>query len=73
MSETRPVAHCPGCGATLPANPALGALSRFDNTTRICSDCGTKEGLAQFAAASRGEDPRRVLAGPGRLRGEEIV
>lgn len=67
MSETRPVAHCPGCRAPLPANPALSALSRFDNTTWICSECGRREGLAQARAVGNGVDPKLVLSGPGTI------
>jgi hypothetical protein len=70
MPDPRP---CPGCAKPLPENTLLAALSRFDNTTAICSDCGRREGLAQFAAQARGEDPRKVLAGPGRLADEEIA
>jgi hypothetical protein len=69
---TTPLApYCPGCAAPLPENEARTALSRYDNATRICSACGEKEGLAQFAAHARGEEPRAALVGPGQLRGEE--
>jgi len=33
---------CPRCGATYTAHPAL---SRKDNETLICPDCGTREAL----------------------------
>ena len=36
---------CPACGKPLTGYPAL---SRKDNKTEICSDCGTKEALADF-------------------------
>ena len=36
---------CPACGKLLTGYPAL---SRKDNKTEICSDCGTKEALADF-------------------------
>jgi hypothetical protein len=43
---------CPRCGGFIP-NDAMpgaypGALSRTDNKTEICSDCGTDEALVQF-------------------------
>ena len=33
---------CPGCGRTYTEQPAL---SRVDNETEICSDCGIREAL----------------------------
>ena len=36
---------CPVCGGPLTAHPAL---SRRDNKTLICPDCGTREALADF-------------------------
>lgn len=36
---------CPECGKPLTGYPAL---SRKDNKTEICSDCGTREALADF-------------------------
>jgi hypothetical protein len=59
--------RCPGCSAALPADRAQTALSRFDNQTRICSDCGRREGLAQARAVGDGVDPALVLAGPGKI------
>lgn len=43
---------CPRCGGFIP-NDAMpgaypGALSRTDNKTEVCSDCGTDEALEQF-------------------------
>ncbi|MCW2763829.1 MAG: hypothetical protein JWR85_4030 [Marmoricola sp.] len=42
---------CPRCGEkTLRLDrPALNALSRTDNQTYVCSDCGTNEALEDFA------------------------
>lgn len=37
---------CPRCGGCLPNYP--GALSRVDNTTEICSDCGTAEAMDDY-------------------------
>ena len=34
---------CPRCQGDMPDYP--GALSRWDNFTEICSDCGVKEAL----------------------------
>ena len=34
--------HCPRCGTTYVGFPAL---SRVDNSTYVCSPCGTEEGL----------------------------
>lgn len=43
---------CPRCGGAIPndATPGAypGALSRTDNETEICSECGTREALEQF-------------------------
>lgn len=41
---------CPRCGEqTLRVDrPAMNALSRTDNKTYVCSDCGTSEGLEDF-------------------------
>lgn len=36
---------CPECGKPLTGYPAL---SRKDNKTEICSDCGIREALADF-------------------------
>lgn len=58
---------CPGCAAPLPLDPAQAAISRFDNTTRICSECGRREGLAQARAVGDGVDPKLVLSGPGTI------
>ena len=37
---------CPRCGKNYDGYPAL---SRVDNTTNICSACGTTEALEDFA------------------------
>lgn len=36
---------CPVCGAPLTAHPAL---SRRDNKTEVCPDCGIREALSDF-------------------------
>ena len=61
---------CPGCDAPSEGYPERSALSRFDNRTPICSDCGRKEGLAQARAVGEGRDPHTVIAAPGVLREE---
>lgn len=45
MSGKEEVKLCPDCERPLHPNPAMNAISRKDNKTRICSDCGKKEGL----------------------------
>jgi hypothetical protein len=46
MKSAKP---CPRCGGFIPSNARpgeyLGALSRVDNATEVCSDCGTEEAL----------------------------
>jgi hypothetical protein len=45
---------CPRCGGpadearTDPGFPRPGALSRWDNATIVCSECGTGEALVQW-------------------------
>lgn len=39
------VAHCPSCGKMYSGYPAI---SRKDNTTEICSDCGVHEAFEDF-------------------------
>ena len=38
---------CPKCGRTYTERPAL---SRYDNNTLICPDCGTREELADIVS-----------------------
>ena len=48
---------CPRCGGYIPNNVTPGeypgALSRTDNRTEICSNCGTAEALEQFGSPER--------------------
>lgn len=49
-STERQTAECPRCKGGIP-NEAMrgqypGALSRYDNTTEICSSCGSEEAFA---------------------------
>jgi hypothetical protein len=43
---------CPRCGGDIPNTPLKdmypGAISRWDNKTMICSDCGTSEATCQL-------------------------
>ncbi|PLS19540.1 hypothetical protein CVD28_03740 [Bacillus sp. M6-12] len=41
---------CPLCGATY---QGMGSLSRKDNETEICSDCGTREAMEDFLPAKK--------------------
>jgi hypothetical protein len=50
---TKPI--CPRCHGFIPSNERPGeypgALSRADNKTEICSDCGTEEALVLLTPA----------------------
>ena len=43
---------CPVCGQGYYDAPAL---SRKDNKTLICPDCGTREALEEYEGASKGD------------------
>ncbi len=58
---------CPVCGQPLPKYPAL---SRRDNKTLICSDCGTREALADFGMDI--EDQEGVIAAIHQLSDEKV-
>jgi len=49
MTDKNPNNKCPRCFGFIPNNAQpgayMGALSRADNRTEICSDCGTEEAL----------------------------
>lgn len=47
---------CPICGATYTAVPAL---SRTDNQTPICPDCGTRQALASIGVGP--EEQEKIL------------
>lgn len=44
--------HCPKCGGFIPNNDTpgayIGALSRVDNKTEICSACGEAEAFDDY-------------------------
>lgn len=54
MSNVKPI--CPRCGGYIPNNEEpgeyIGAMSRIDNKTEICSACGTEEAMQQFSSQS---------------------
>lgn len=49
MTEQKSAPICPACGGFIPNNKTPGAypgaLSRKDNKTEICSQCGVDEAL----------------------------
>ncbi len=47
-NEQRRPAVCPLCGATYTGHPAL---SRTDDETLICPDCGTREALKSIGVS----------------------
>lgn len=51
--DERITAVCPICGATYHERPAL---SRMDNETLICPDCGTREALASIGVGRAEQD-----------------
>lgn len=56
MKTERTERKCPLCGKTYTDIPAL---SRADNVTLICPDCGTRQALQDFGVW--GEDADRIL------------
>ena len=54
--ETKRIRVCPKCGSTYHGVPAL---SRKDNETLICPDCGTREALASLGVSA--QDQERIL------------
>ena len=46
--ETITIRTCPRCGKTYIGHPAL---SRADNETLICPDCGTREALESIGVS----------------------
>ncbi len=51
MTRTATPTRCPRCTGWIPNNETpgayIGALSRADNATEVCSACGTDEALRQ--------------------------
>lgn len=58
---------CPACGGPLTDHPAL---SRKDNKTLICPDCGTREALADFGMDI--EDQEGVIAAIHQLSDKKV-
>ena len=56
-NNTVRIAVCPRCGRTYYEPPAL---SRADNETLICPDCGTREALDSLGVNS--EEQEHILA-----------
>ena len=44
---------CPKCKKTF---TGIGAISRSDNKTEVCSECGTKEALEDFSNYVKGQE-----------------
>lgn len=51
------IAICPVCGQTYTGHPAL---SRVDNETLICPDCGAREALSTIGVDA--EEQEKILA-----------
>ena len=56
-SKTIKAVHCPLCGSFL--NRPFVALSRRDNKTTICSECGHREAVEDIVATLRAESGAR--------------
>lgn len=63
---------CPRCGHGSytpyedrwePGMPMMPALSRVDNETLICSDCGSEEALLDYQRVREGKEPIRDKGG----------
>ena len=56
-NDTRETRVCPLCGRTYGEPPAL---SRTDNETLICPDCGTRQALESIGVSA--EEQEKILA-----------
>ena len=56
---------CPRCGHYIPNDETPGAypgaISRFDNATEVCSQCGIDEAMLQLMAGLAGANPREAV------------
>jgi hypothetical protein len=56
-TENKDAPICPSCDEFIPNNETpgayMGAISRKDNKTEICSACGTREALLPIIIAQR--------------------
>ncbi len=59
MKESMNTRICPKCGREYSQRPAL---SRVDNETMICPDCGTREALEAVFHSSKEEQDRILEA-----------
>lgn len=55
-TETLRIRICPKCGGRYARTPAI---SRKDNQTLICPDCGTREALASMGVS--GEEQEEII------------
>ena len=55
--NTAPARICPACGQAYTGHPAL---SRKDNETLICSDCGTREALTGMGVSP--EEQEKIIS-----------
>ena len=56
-NDVREIRVCPLCGQTYGEAPAL---SRTDNQTLICPDCGTRQALESIGVSA--EEQEKILA-----------
>ena len=56
-NEMKRAAVCPLCGRAYRERPAI---SREDNETRICPDCGTRQALSALGVGA--DEQSRILA-----------
>lgn len=56
-NDVREIKVCPLCGQTYGEAPAL---SRTDNETLICPDCGTRQALESIGVSA--EEQEKILA-----------
>ena len=56
-NDVREIRVCPLCGQTYGEAPAL---SRSDNETLICPDCGTRQALESIGVSA--EEQEKILA-----------
>ena len=49
---------CPKCGQAIEGFPAI---SRLDNETEICPECGLQEALDAFCKRRGADDPQSLL------------
>ena len=62
------ISVCPRCGRTYSEHPAL---SRADNETLICPDCGTREALESIGISAEEQDSIiRILHKCGRAQNQ---